>query len=79
MWSESWLRQRLKNDVRYCYHHTLPPSTKEICVVEKPIAWKFISDRDGISEKTEGLGLQVDYVGIMIGDFIKQGFVPTAF
>ena len=33
------------------------------------IACKFISDRDGISEKIEELGLKVDYVGTIISSF----------
>jgi hypothetical protein len=52
---------------------------KEICAVEKPIACKFISDRDGISEKIEDLGLKVDYVGTIISDLIKEGYVPMVF
>jgi hypothetical protein len=53
--------------------------TKELCSGQQPIACKFISDRDGISDKIEGLGLKVDYVGSIIADFIKQGFVPMVF
>ena len=52
---------------------------KEMGAVEKPIACKFISDRDGISEKIEGLGVKVDYVGTIISDFIKEGYVPMVF
>ena len=54
-------------------------SAKEICAVEKSIACKFISDRDGISEKIEDLGLEVDYVGTIISDLIKDGYVPMVF
>ena len=52
---------------------------KEMGAVEKPIACKFISDRDGISEKIEGLGVKVDYVGTIISDFVKDGYVPMVF
>ena len=54
-------------------------TAKEMAMKEKPIACKFISDRDGISEKIEGLGLKVDYVGTIISDFIKDGYVPMVF
>ena len=54
-------------------------SAKEICAVEKSIACKFISDRDGISEKTEDIGLEVDYVGTIISDLIKDGYIPMVF
>lgn len=51
----------------------------EIGAREQPIACKFISDRDGTTEKTEALGVKVDYVGTIISDFIKDGFVPMVF
>jgi hypothetical protein len=54
-------------------------SAKEICAVEKSIACKFISDRDGISEKIEDLGLEVDYVGTIISDLLKDGYIPMVF
>ena len=52
---------------------------KELCTVQKPIACKFIADRDSISDQIEGLGLKVEYVGAIISDFIKQGYVPIVF
>jgi hypothetical protein len=54
-------------------------TAKEFSAVEKPIACKFISDRDGISEKIEALGVKVDYVGTTISNFIKDGYVPMVF
>ena len=54
-------------------------TAKELSATEKPIACKFISDRDGISEKIEALGVNVDYVGTIISDFIKDGYVPMVF
>ena len=38
-----------------------------------------ISDRDGISEKIEALGVNVDYVGTIISNLIKDGYVPMVF
>ncbi len=46
---------------------------------ETPIACKFLSDRDGISEKIEGMGVEVEYVGTIISDLIKEGYVPMVF
>jgi len=54
-------------------------TAKEFGAVEKPIACKFISEREGISEKIEDLGFQVDYVGTIISDFLKDGYVPMVF
>ena len=39
-------------------------------------ACKFLSDRDGISEEIAKLGIAVDYVGTIISDHIKDGYVP---
>ena len=52
---------------------------KQISAMEKPIACKFLSDRDGISEKIEALGVKVDYVGTIIAEHIKNGYVPMVF
>lgn len=43
---------------------------------QRAVACKFIADRDGINEGIDALGVQVEYVGKMIADYIKQGFVP---
>lgn len=39
-------------------------------------ACKFLSDRDGISEEIANLGIAVDYVGTLIADHLKDGYVP---
>lgn len=51
----------------------------QIAALEQPIACKFITDRDGTTEKTEALGVKADFVGTIISDFIKDGFVPMVF
>jgi len=40
------------------------------------IACKFIADRDELSDSTEKLGVQVEYVGTVISDLVKDGYVP---
>jgi len=40
------------------------------------VACKFIADRDSISEQVATLGVQVEYVGAMISDLIKDGYIP---
>jgi hypothetical protein len=35
-----------------------------------------LSDRDGISDRIEGMGITVDYVGMIIADLIKEGYTP---
>ncbi len=40
------------------------------------VACKFLSDRDGISESIAEIGIKIEYVGTMIADLIKDGYVP---
>ena len=54
-------------------------AAKKIGGIEKPIACKLISDRDGITEKIEDCGVKVDYVGTIISELIKDGYVPMVF
>jgi len=44
-----------------------------------PLACKYIADQEGFSDKMAKLGLDVVYVGSVISDHIKQGFVPLVF
>jgi len=46
---------------------------------QKPTACRFLSDRDGISEKLEKLGMDVDYVGAIISSYIADGYAPMVF
>ena len=46
---------------------------------QTPIACKFLSDRDGASEKLAEYGFEVEYIGSMISNYIKQGYIPMVF
>lgn len=46
---------------------------------EKPVACKRLSDNAGTSDKLKDLGYDVEYVGTIISDFIKKGYVPMVF
>lgn len=48
----------------------------EVAGMSESFACKAISDRDGISEKIDEMGVKVEYVGTIISDYIKQGYVP---
>lgn len=43
---------------------------------ETVVACKFIAERDGLSEGIAALGIQVEFVGKMISDLIKDGYTP---
>lgn len=48
----------------------------EVAGLGESFACKAISDRQGISEKVDNMGIKVDYVGTIISDYIKDGYVP---
>ncbi|MCW4013671.1 MAG: hypothetical protein NWF07_11855 [Candidatus Bathyarchaeota archaeon] len=48
----------------------------EMAGLTESFACKAISDRDGISEQIDGMGVKVEYVGTIISEYIKQGYVP---
>jgi len=43
---------------------------------ETAVACKFIAAREGTDERLAALGMQVEYVGEMISDLIKEGYTP---
>ncbi len=44
--------------------------------MEEVTACKFIADRDNTTEKIAALDIKVDFVGAMISDLVKDGYVP---
>lgn len=44
-----------------------------------PFACKYIADEEGFSRELEELGMNVVYVGAVISDYLKQGYVPLVF
>jgi hypothetical protein len=42
----------------------------------KAVSCKFIVDRDEIDKETSALGVKSEYVGSMISDLIKDGYIP---
>lgn len=43
---------------------------------ETVVACKFLADAEKSSQSIAALGVQVDYVGEMISNFIKEGYTP---
>lgn len=42
----------------------------------KAVSCKFIADRDETEKETAALGVEVEYVGSMVSDLIKDGYIP---
>jgi hypothetical protein len=51
-------------------------ATIEVASLGEAYACKAISDREDISEKIDNMGVRVEYVGSIISDYVKQGYVP---
>ena len=41
-----------------------------------PVACKYCSDKYSVSEALQNLGCGIEYVGVLISDAIKDGYVP---
>ena len=52
---------------------------KDLALHNKLIACKFIADQDNLSTQIEALGINLDYVGSIITDYLNKGFVPMVF
>ncbi len=48
----------------------------EIAAQSQTFACKALSDRDEVSGSIEELGVKVEYVGKIVSDLIKEGYVP---
>lgn len=62
-----------------CEDQDVIQAASELLEYQTPIACKFLSDKSGASDKLEQLGFNVEYVGALISDSIKAGYVPMVF
>ena len=62
-----------------CEDDEVVQAASQLLDFETPIACRFLSDRDGISEKLEKMGVNVDYVGSLISGYIEEGYTPMVF
>ena len=89
MWARNGMRFGWMEDIRVIF---FGPSQKllledervkkmalEIAEAEKPIFCKYISDQEGNSQQIEATGMDVQYVGTIISDFLKDDYTPMVF
>ena len=62
-----------------CDDEEVAQAASKLLDYETPIACKFLSDRDGISQNLENMGINVDYVGSLISGYIEEGYIPMVF
>lgn len=49
---------------------------KDLALIGESFACKAISDRENLSAEVEKLGVKVEYVGSIISNLIKEGYLP---
>jgi len=89
MWAQNAMLHGWMEDVRVIFFgpaqnlvledERVRERAQEIAKAEKPVFCKFLSDRDGNSEQLEALGMEVKYVGSIIANFVKEGYVPMVY
>ena len=57
-------------------HNDVRPFLKEITARCECFACKAISDEEGISERLEEAGVKVEYVGTIVSNALKEGYLP---
>ena len=62
-----------------CEDDEIIKAASELLDYQTPIACKFLSDKSGTSDRLEELGFNVEFVGSLISDSIKAGFIPMVF
>lgn len=62
-----------------CEDDDVVNAASQLLEYKTPIACKIISDREGISDKIEKLGFEIQYVGTLISEHIKEGYTPMVF
>ena len=62
-----------------CEDEEIVQAASQLLDYQTPIACKFLSDRDGISDKLEELGVNLDEVGSLISGYIEEGYSPDAY
>ncbi|MBW1697759.1 MAG: hypothetical protein JRH18_10740 [Deltaproteobacteria bacterium] len=62
-----------------CQDEEVADFASQLLDFETPVACKRLSDEAGISDKLKSLGYDVEYVGSIISELIKQGYAPMVF
>lgn len=89
MWAQNALRYGWMADVKVIFFGPAQNLVLEddrvremataIAESEKPVFCRYLSDRDGNSDRLKDIGMEVKYVGPIISDLIKEGYAPMVF
>ena len=59
-----------------CDDEEVAQEASQLLDYQTPVACKFLSDHSGRSDKLQELGFDVEYVGSMVSNYIKEGYAP---
>jgi len=86
MYTRNVLKNKWMEDVKVVFfgpseklaahHDKIARLIKEITATVECFACKAISDEEGVSEKLEEVGIKVEYVGTIVSNSIKEGYLP---
>lgn len=89
LYATNAMKQQWLTDVKLCFFgpfETLLAEDEEVqqhvaqlAALQPPVACKFISDSEGVSEKLSALGIKTEYVGKMVSDYLNEGYIPLVF
>jgi len=86
MYAKNALKREWLEDVKVVYFGSserlmvedadIASAAIEVTSLGETYACKAISDRENISERIDEMGVKVEYVGAIISEYVKQGYVP---
>ena len=59
-----------------CDDEEVAEEAAQLLDYQTPVACKYLSDHSGKSDKLKEIGFEVEYVGSMVSNFIKDGYTP---
>ncbi|QSO48891.1 hypothetical protein [Alicyclobacillus mengziensis] len=89
LWATNALKYKWVEDVKLCFFgpfeallaedESVQASVAPLREYQVPVACKFVSDNQGVTDKLAQLGVQVEYVGQLVADYVNEGYVPMVF
>ena len=89
LYATNALKNEWLNDVKLCFFgpfekllaedEEIQGYVAQLAELQPPVACKFISDHSGVTEKLSLLGIDTQYVGKLVSDYLNEGYIPMVF
>ena len=86
MYARNAIKHRWLDDVKVVFFgpserliaedKNMAKKAQEIAKLSECLACKHISDKENLSDNLEKLGIKIEYVGPIISNLIKDGYIP---